>query len=486
MSQAKYQNYDALWPLCCMGVLNEDHSPNGWDIDASAERKSRVAVIDTSVAVDHPNLKDAINRSLAFDLFSTRLGAFPYRPADEKIGPITLNTSTNVTSGQPHVTELLAELIDRLSPNSTAWIGKVQPTVSADFSSHGTAICGIIGARPIKAALTEGYQEPATGHGKVPLPYTGVDPSCEIVPISTNFDPSPNSLILAFLYAELIDADVILVPRTIPDPTRTVPELTENLGGTMLRDLVAPTENSMMNLQAWDELAQLISNISLSRPIICAGGNGQEDGGIYPANLASEHNGVISVGAVNAKGYRSGYSPSRAVTVMGPSDDSEIFDRTEIRLDERRHDYSSLGVPPGHANLKFSHYEVISTDVPGTYGYSSSPFPGEEPEAGLREFGSYFCRFGGTSAASAFVAGFLALGKSSGALHASADGLDAKTWLMSRCAVLNDGDDEFLFPAWDGTAHFPDRLSERSGDAEAGRSSASARKQKSVSGKHDA
>jgi len=455
MTQENYPNYDALWPLVSMRVLTDEHAPNGWSLPAG-EKPTRVAIIDTSVAVDHPNLKPAINRTLAFDLFSTRLGAFPFREPGEKIGALTLNTSTNVASGQPHATALLAELIDRLSPDSTSWLGKVQPTVSPDFSAHGTAICGLVGARPTIAAIADGFPDPVPSETEVPLPFTGVDPSCEIVPISTNFDPSPESLTLAFLYAELIDADVILVPRTIPDPTRTIPELSQVIHGTPLRDLVAPVDYPEEELQAWDELAQLISNISLARPIVCAGGNGQEDGGIYPANLASDHNGIISVGAVNAKGYRSSYAPASNVTVVGPSDDGENFDRTEIRLDERKHDYSHIGVPDSNSNFKFSYYEIISTDVPGRFGYSGSPFNGPEAKDGLREFGSYFCRFGGTSAASALVAGFLALGKSSGDLAAGSDGLDAKAWLVSRCAVLQEGEEEYLFPVWKDAPQFPD------------------------------
>ncbi|GAB4520819.1 MAG: S8 family serine peptidase [Roseibium sp.] len=460
MNKEAYPVYDALWPLVAMKVLTEDHKPNGWTPAPAPQAATRVAVIDTSVAADHPNLKAAINRNLAFDLFSTRLGAFPYRGPAERVGQLDLNTSTNVTSGQPHSTALLNELIDRLSAESTCWLGKVQPTAAPEFSSHGTAICGLVGARPAIADTADGHPAPVPGATAVPLPFTGVDPHCEIVPISTNFDPTPESLILAFLYAELINADIILLPRTIPDPFRTPPELTEKIGDIALRDLVAPVEISEEEEKAWHELAQLISNISLSRPVVCAGGNGQEDAGIYPANLASEHNGVIAVGAVNAKGYRSGYAPLRGMTIVGPSDDSETFDRTEVRQDTLRHDYTGEGVPSANANAKFSHFDVISTDVPGAHGYSGSPFQSPEEDGELREFGSYFCRFGGTSASSALVAGFLSLAKSSGALAKTADGLDAKAWLLGKCASLNEGGEQYPFPVWDdGEPNFPDPAS---------------------------
>ena len=70
----KYPEYDALWHLVAMGVLTPDHAPNDWTPDPEATRPTRIAVIDTSVAVEHPNLSGAVNKTLALDLFSTRLG----------------------------------------------------------------------------------------------------------------------------------------------------------------------------------------------------------------------------------------------------------------------------------------------------------------------------------------------------------------------------------------------------------------------------
>lgn len=452
----KYPTYDALWHLVSMGVLKADHSVNAWEPDDTLKRKTRVAIIDTSVAADHPNLADAIDRKRAFDLFSTRLGAFSYRGKDETVGALDLNAGTKVTEKLPRASELLAQLIDRLSHDSPVRLGGVQPMTSADFSNHGTAVAGLIGARPVVAKKADGYPSPIPEMDDVPLPYCGADPNCEIVPISTNLDADPESLILAFLYAELIDADVIHVPRIIPDPTRTVPELHQMVDGKVLRDLVAHTDVSDEQMEAWEELATLMVNISLERPIVCAAGNANEEYGIYPANLASEHNGIISVGAVNAKGFSSGYSATSNVTVCAPSDDSEIYDRTEIRLDPHRPDKDIHGDPADVSNKKFSSFDIITTDVPGPYGYEGSPFSSDEPDDGLREFGSYFCRFGGTSAASALISGFLALARSTGAVPHDVDGLAAKAWLMSRVSVLPDDPNEFRFAVWAGEPTFPD------------------------------
>ncbi len=451
----KYPEYDALWHLVAMGVLTPDHAPNDWTPDPEATRPTRIAVIDTSVAVDHPNLSGAVNKNLALDLFSTRLGAFPYLEDEKKIGALELNASTKVTEGLPRCSELLAETIDRLSHGSPAQIDGVQPMTSPEFSNHGTAICGLVGARPNAMAAADGFSTPLAGLEEVPLPYSGVDPNCEIVPISTNFNPDPETLILALLYADLIDADVILLPRIISDPSRTVPELNHMIGDHNLRDLVSQVDLTPDEADSWEELARLLIAVSLQRPIVCAAGNGSEEHGIYPANLASEHNGIISVGAVNAKGFTSGYSATRNLTVCGPSDDMQVFDRSEIRLDPQAHANAKLPASV-ESNGKFSSFDIISTDVPGAYGYSSSPFMSAEPDMGLREFGSYFCRFGGTSASSALVAGFLSLGRTTGALARGAGGIAAKDWLLSRCITIEDGVDTLQFPAWDNQARFPD------------------------------
>ena len=75
-----HPDYDALWHLVALGILTPDHAPNGWQVAPDAPRPTRVAVIDTSVAADHPNLRPAINRDLALDLgvrMQIGFGAFP-------------------------------------------------------------------------------------------------------------------------------------------------------------------------------------------------------------------------------------------------------------------------------------------------------------------------------------------------------------------------------------------------------------------------
>lgn len=455
-----YPAHDALWHLVAMGVLTPDHRPNGWTPPEGSARKSRVAVIDTSVAISHPNLEGAINRQLALDLFSARLGSFSATEAGDLIGDLGLSDATAVVQDLPHTEALLAEMTARLAPGQRAWHRGVRPAVSQVFSAHGTAISGLIGARPVRlAASANGLPDPAP---ELVLPYCGVDPFCEIVPISTNFDPDPEALILAFLYAELIGADVVHLPRVIPDPARTQPELSayvlDDLGGQSLADLVCRTPISTTEKELWDELLELIVRISLRRPVVCAAGNANEEYGVYPANFASEDNGIISVGAANAKGWNCSYSPMHNLTVWAPSSDAERFDRTEVRQDVRRPGYDATVVPEANANARYSHYDVISTDVPGVGGYATGPHDhGAKPPAdGIREYGSYFCRFGGTSAASAQIAGLLSLARSTGMLEDDDGGIGAKTWLLGICNPLGADHGSMVFPMLGGSTLFPD------------------------------
>lgn len=447
-----YPEYAALWHLESIGVM--DALRDGARPPADG-KTSRVAIIDTSVAVNHPCLVGAANRSLAIDFFSNRLGAFPYLDGPLEAPSIPSNLETDIADDLPNSLALLRELIDRLSPGAKAHVNGVAPTASADFSNHGTAIAGLVGARPSIMQIAPDYRSQDPDAIDVPLPYCGADPFCELVPISTNFDTDPESLILALLYAEVIDASVILIPRSFPDPFRTLGAI------PMERDLLEaalPARPTQRETQLWEELAQLLVAVSLRRPIICAGGNFQEVGGIYPASLASEYNGIISVGAVNAKGLVAGYSTSQGLTVMAPSNDGETHDRVSVRLDEQDADFPDRRCPVQNENGSFSHFEIVSTDVPGRHGYSHGPYSSNEPPDGLREFGSYFCRFGGTSAASAIVAGFVSLGYSLGELTGTGEvGLAVKDWLLSRTIrVDTEANGSFHYLSWNGAVSFPD------------------------------
>ena len=444
--------YDSLWHLVALGVLTPDHDPNGWWPD-DVSRPSRVVMIDTSVAMDHPNLQGAINRDLAFDLFSTRLGAFAGLSGADRIGDLGFGNATALVAGLPGCEALLVELMQRLTPDQPPLIDGVQSATGPVFSAHGTAIAGLIGARPAvvdrAAAHLVDDDDPT-----FPLPYCGIDPTCEIVPVSTNFDDDPEQLILAFLYADLVRADVIVLPRGIPDPFRRTPELfATDLGTATLGQMVLPCAVPDRDRALWAELAELIVKLSLRRPIVCAAGNENEDYGIYPASLASDDNGVIAVGAVNAKGWPCSYSPGSGLTVWAPSSDGTRFDSAEVRLDPTESRYDDHGIPATHQNARFSHYQIISTDLPGQGGSPASPYAGPEPADGVREYGSYFCRFGGTSAASAIVAGLISLARGLSQIACNADGVETKAWLLAQAQAPNPPYPNLLVPSLGGRGY---------------------------------
>lgn len=447
-----YPEYSALWHLESIGVLEALRGGARPAVDA---RTSRVAIIDTSVAVAHPCLTEAVNRDLAIDFFSNRLGAFPYLGEGRPFDAVIPNLATEIADDLPLSLALLHELTDRLTPGEAAHVNGVAPTTSADFSNHGTAIAGLVGARPTVTQIAPDYRTQDPTAIDVPLPYCGTDPFCELVPISTNFDTDPEALILALLYAEIIDASVVLIPRSFPDPFRTQGSIPVDLD---LLEAALPARPSPRERALWEELAQLLVAVSIRRPIICAAGNYQEVGGIYPANLAGEYNGIISVGAVNAKGLVAGYSTNQGITIMAPSNDAETYDRVSVRLDEQDVDFLDRRCPAQNDNGSFSHFEIVSTDVPGSHGYSHGPFSSAEPAEGLREFGSHFCRFGGTSAASAIVAGFVSLGFSLGEVSPAGDtGIAVKAWLLSRTVEISTADSgSFPYLAWGGAVNFPD------------------------------
>lgn len=465
-----YATYHALWHLREIGVvpdLTTFDSP-AWDAAeagiAASGRPTRIALIDVSVAYDHPNLRSAILTDLMVDFFSARFGAFPRPDPDGRRLSAALSRKDEAADllAGTRVWTLFETLCQHLDDNHRSkgpedWRTplRIAPATSPAFSAHGTAMAGLIGARPLgpeavglavtqHIGLADGQPRPETPKA-IGLPYAGVDPFCEIVPISTSFDPDPEQLVLALLYALLIDADVIVLARDFPDPVRT------SLVRSLMSDPDIPTEGETAAIVAaypveiatdtdlWDDLMQLTLDISKRIPIVCAAGNAGDELLMYPGRLARDDNGIIAVGALAASGLRAGYSsasgrdsPSK-VTIYAPSGDGERLDRGLQRVDTaapgfRPEDHSEQylarlrvqhpaivnGKPVTEASV-FATQEIISTDVPGAAGYNSSAFSRPSTSiGGVLDYRSYYCHFSGTSAATAIVAGALSLGIASG------------------------------------------------------------------------
>ena len=489
-----------LWHLVAMGVIEADfvdaHTgaidlakprilSTAWDAInnayPNAAAQGRIALIDVGVGRKHPNLIGRIDNDLSIDLVTHRYGArtvsataaTPYdREATASFfGGLDLQGLSPITTSAAG-TAWLNELVEELAASQ----GVLRTILGTDdtLGSHGTAIAGLAVGEPVLANgevdadigdILSGHPHIAPGANLSLLPYFGVDPLSQLVSIRTSFEQDPAHYIAAFLYAWKIGADVILLPRGIPDPVRAAlkhkPELELDLdkrrnwerADLFARLHEATPEASELRPHAvgavanrdlgWDVLAALLVAISRSIPIVCAAGNDGESQLIYPASLAAPDNGIIAVGAVSSAGYRSGYSNyGTGLTLVAPSDDGEIHNRHQLRIDRSNPMVDLHAWTPGTAAvLPYSPLSLLTTDLPGSLGYAegAEPFssifsPYENPGLG----GGYYTSFGGTSGASALVGGAAALiARANKAKHgetARLDGPAMKAALVSACS----------------------------------------------------
>jgi len=459
-----------LWHLIALGVITADFGPadaNGefdiaspditgtaWDaIQAAhpnASAPARIAMIDIGASRKHPNLKNRIDADLSLDLVSHPYGSRTVvDPAATTFGPEAKHAffAGLTTAGLGALGMSAAEnaYLSSLVTELAASEGVIRTLADVDetFGSHGTGAAGLAVAEPAilggglpsdpAVILSEGADTALSSNANV-LPYFGVDPFSLLVSIRTGFAQNADQFIAAFLYAWKSGADVILLPRGIPDPVRGAlvpkPELSSNLNdrhnwerADLFARLEEATTGELTPLAVgkvanrdlpWNVLAKLIVAISRKIPVVCAAGNDGESQLIYPANQAAANNGIIAVGAVTAKGYRSGYSNYGAgLTLVAPSDDGEVYTRHQMRIDRTNPMVGLHAYDPGRgAVVPHSHLSLLTTDLPGSFGYAegsgphSSVFPPlENPGYG----GGYYTSFGGTSGAAALVAGVAAL-----------------------------------------------------------------------------
>ncbi|WP_375688381.1 S8 family serine peptidase [Pseudooceanicola sp. LIPI14-2-Ac024] len=293
-----------------------------------------------------------------------------------------------------------------------------------------------------------------TGEGAgLGLAYAGVDPFCRIVPISTNFDPEPEQLVLSLLYAVLIRADVIVLARDFPSPASLAPESDPDDTQALSRALGVGLRDTEMEL--WALLDTLVQAIADRVPMICAAGNGAQATLLYPASLAAPGNGIVAVGARTAAGQPASYTPvSDMVTLYAPSGDGERLDAELQRVDTQAPGYdpsdhsaayrddlkvfdADSGAPDAHT---FAPQDLVSTDVPGRAGYNSSPYADAYgPNQSVLDYRSAFCRFSGTSGAVAVTAGLVSLAVSAGrlAVGSPGDGAAAKALLTGGAASVH-------------------------------------------------
>ena len=196
----------------------------------------------------------------------------------------------------------------------------------------------------------------------------------------------------------------------------------------------------------------LLIRIAAHVPVILAAGNSGRGALEYPASLATPGNGLITVGAVNSHGHVSSYSSGQTSgpTVFAPSDDAEEISAHHMRHFDlswraRRLDLAAFDGSEGRDNL-YSPYGVLSTDIPGQYGYDSAssadldltegrPAPATVAERTRQESlpRALYTLFGGTSAASAIAGGVVSLIRASPAGRMKS-GAEIKALLRSALA----------------------------------------------------
>ena len=436
-----YPSYHALWHLERLGIVSDltrFASPDAWGKVASTAQKTRVALIDTSVDLDHPCLAPAIDHARAIDFAARDLGVFTVARAD--LSGRDAQTRSQVISAAAAAAKTSKGMAHTfLSDLGRAYETHegVVPATARAFSGHGTSMAGLIGARPASGVY---LHKPArlspsprdAGETEAALPYAGIDPFCEIVPISTSAMPTPDQMAAALTYADLIQADVIVLASSLPDPTRAavgmVPATPPATGMVPVgqHDMNAEAVPSTdAELAAWDVLADMFIDVSSRRLILCAAGNAGDGMVAYPANLAAADNGIVAVGACTSDGLRASYSAGGAseVTLFALSGDAPAMDADGYRLDPFTEldtaDEKELFNRPGTQPVAVE--TLISTDVAGRPGYSSTQFgqvwrdePGPNGAPVAFEFASFFCEFSGTSAATAVAAGLVSLGFSTG------------------------------------------------------------------------
>jgi subtilisin family serine protease len=294
---------------------------------------------------------------------------------------------------------------------------RISDVVRQRYSAHGTACAGLIMGAPAEidpdgCTICGVPVDEESG----PLPYWGVAPGARLLPITVSARPTPEQLVLAFLYARSYrdengrGVSVIHFPREISDPWRS-PRFKSGYGDTRYVD---PDSQP-----AWDLLHCVIHRVSSESPVVCAAGNTGLDRLIYPASMATADNGIISVGSVSYAAYRSGYSnyadAGQVLTIAAPSDDAEIYTREQVRLDKeaatwRDHNHRVHLEGNPIPEVPYSPQALLTPDIPGPRGYAHGALGGAVPPARLEEDQSaLYALFGGTSAASAIVAGGVAL-----------------------------------------------------------------------------
>ncbi|HMO06481.1 MAG TPA: S8 family serine peptidase [Paracoccaceae bacterium] len=413
--------FPALWHLWRLKVADklEPFASAAWEKIAKAQKPAvRVAVIDTPVAHKHPNLVGAIDLGLARDFSVFDTGLFVERDisGDDKASRDGL--AAKVREGGGGLAEAIRRELEAIQQGKQGGPAR-SPFAPAPYGAHGTAIAGLIGARPARIAFRKpaylgDSQEDAVTEKCFPLPYAGINPFCRIVPISTTAAPNTRMILGALEYARLIEAEIVVIAAEWADGI----DRDEDCHG-------------------WQSVDDALLSLCRSARVFCAAGNLNSGALSYPASLSgcdAAHR-PWAVTACDETGRLLTYAPPplpghRMLRCL--STEHPRYDRREKRLDPWEARDPEIRLPEEAKDYPGRH--IIATDPPGRWGYNPSPFehdptadrrpdttlgtaghsePGTSRLSGASkehyEIGSLFCRFSGTSAATALAAGLVSL-----------------------------------------------------------------------------
>lgn len=380
-----YPEFKALWHLKALGVVDDliTYDSAEWQ-KADGKPKIKVVVMDTTVDWAHPNLADAINLEDMRD--------FSARDTAEKI--------VRPVKGRPPVE---AKDGDRITT----------PTI---YGAHGTCVAGLIGARPVMVNLQypdrpdENTDGMPSAVSKVPLPYIGINPFCEIVPVALTAAPDPAMVKAALDYISQIKPQIVVVAAAW-DHARY--QMSAKGAEPVMGKSFSEEEPD------WTVVEDALREVCTTSLVFCAAGNSGADAMAYPARLSGKIPNLIAVTACNQDGDILNYAfdpaslpeadKSRPVIMRTLSSDHPRYDRDTAYLDPYAAVDPYLKIPAGSS--KFPARRIISCDPRGNRGYNPSKYRYTPPTSGPHlELASLYAEFSGTSAATAIAAGLVALG----------------------------------------------------------------------------
>ncbi len=288
--------------------------------------------------------------------------------------------------------------------------------ISRYFGAHGTASAGLICGRP------------AGGGAFGALPYYGVNPYARLLSYATPFSHEIRPVLNAVIAAYLSGAEVIVMPRGVPDIAARAALPPSVLRATRIEtaDATNVVDEDMANLARLQAdaalLEQVLAAVARRRYLVLAAGNeGWPDRVGYPASALIAGPDAVIVGAESGNGGPVSYSNGNdmgARVLRLVSDDAEELDADSVRVDPDRIRGWDFDLSP-HAPdgvTEIHPFAPLTTDVRGSYGYAASGASDEADYDDGTERPALYTLFGGTSAACAMAGGLISLLVQTGAL----------------------------------------------------------------------